>query len=483
MTMHRPATQRRPGLIVAVLAMTGVVATGIQTLIVPLLGQLPSLLDASAADTAWVVTVTLLTSAVAVPISGRLGDMLGKRAVMIASLVPLIAGSVVCALSVSLGAMVVGRGLQGLGLGVVPLGISLLREVMPPQRIGSAVATMSASMGIGGALGLPFAAIVGQTTNWRLMFWTFAGLAVVALALLVWIVPAGHRPTPRPRFDTRGAVGLSLGLVSLLLGISKGASWGWLSLPTLTCAGLAVVCLALWTAHQLHASAPLVNLRSLSDRRVALANLVGLLISFCTYPLSYVIPQILQLPASTGYGLGQSMVAMALWLAPGGLAMLAIAPVSARLSARFGPRTTLSLGALVIAAGYVSTWWLMGSPWGLMIVVALCNVGVGMAYAAIPLILMDAVPPAETASANGFNTLCRAIGTSVAGAVIGGALAASATQVDTFTAPSAPALHAVLLVGVGLGGLACLLAWAIPRAPQTGSPAPALVSAGPGTRS
>jgi hypothetical protein len=105
-----------------------------------------------------------------------------------------------------------------------------------------------------------------------------------------------------------------------------------------------------------------------------------------------------------------------------------------------------------------------------MIVVALCNVGVGMAYAAIPLILMDAVPPAETASANGFNTLCRAIGTSVAGAVIGGALAASATQVDTFTAPSAPALHAVLLVGVGLGGLACLLAWAIPRAPQTGSP-------------
>ena len=57
MTMHRPATQRRPGLIVAVLAMTGVVATGIQTLIVPLLGQLPSLLDASAADTAWVVTV------------------------------------------------------------------------------------------------------------------------------------------------------------------------------------------------------------------------------------------------------------------------------------------------------------------------------------------------------------------------------------------------------------------------------------------
>lgn len=67
MTMHRPATQRRPGLIVAVLAMTGVVATGIQTLIVPLLGQLPSLLDASAADTAWVVTVTLLTSAVAVP--------------------------------------------------------------------------------------------------------------------------------------------------------------------------------------------------------------------------------------------------------------------------------------------------------------------------------------------------------------------------------------------------------------------------------
>lgn len=302
MTASPRTRTRHPGLIVAVLAMIGVVATGIQTLVVPLIGRLPGILDASPGDTAWVITITLLTSAVAVPISGRLGDMIGKRAVVIASLIPLIGGSVVCALSSSLLPMIVGRGLQGLGLGVVPLGISLLREVLPPDRMNSGVATMSASMGIGGALGLPFAAVIGQITSWRVMFWTFAGLAAVSLVLVVTLIPVGEKPAHRPRFDGLGALWLSVGLVCLLLPISKGAEWGWTSGLTLGLAALAALALVLWAALQLQRSQPLVNLRSFSDPRIALTNTASLLISFSTYPLSYVIPQIMQLPSSTGTG-------------------------------------------------------------------------------------------------------------------------------------------------------------------------------------
>lgn len=142
--------------------------------------------------------------------------------------------------------------------------------------------------------------------------------------------------------------------------------------------------------------------------------------------------------------------------------MLVIAPLTARLSARFGARITLATGAMVIAVGYLSTIWLMGSTWGLMFVVMICNVGLGTAYAAVPLIIMGAVPVSETASANGFNTLCRAIGTSTAGAVIGGLLASSANQLGSYSVPSLAVLHTVLLFGCAVGVLASLLALGLP---------------------
>lgn len=462
-----------PGLIVAILATAGVVATGIQTLVVPLIGQLPQILGSSPENTSWVITATLLTAAVSVPITGRLGDIHGKRPILIASLGLLVAGSAVCAVSATLPVMIVGRCLQGLGMGVVPLGISLLREVVPKERMGSAVATMSASMGIGGALGLPFAAVLGQTTNWHIMFWTYAGLACVALFLVVRFVPAGLPAAHSAKFDALGAAWLTFGLVSLLLVISKGSTWGWTSNVTLGLAWIAVLALGLWVWQQLRVKQPLVNLRSMADPRLALTTVASLLISFGTYPQSYVIPQILQLPDATGYGLGQSMLGMALWLAPGGLAMLAMAPVNSRLSARYGAKTTLVLGALVMAASLAGSVFLMTSAWGLMIAVVLCNIGLGMAYSAIPLIIMDAVPATETASANGFNTLARAIGTSTAGAVIGGLLAAHSTGVDGFTAPSLTGMHTVLLIGCGAALVAAVLALVLPKQPRLSEANPA----------
>ncbi|WP_028709046.1 MFS transporter [Propionicicella superfundia] len=462
-----------PGVIVAILALTGVIATGIQTLVVPLIGQLPSILGATPADTSWVITATLLAAAVAVPLAGRLGDIWGKRPVLMASLLPLIAGTVVCALSSSLLPMILGRSLQGLGMGVVPLGISLLREIVPAERVGSAVATMSASMGIGGALGLPFAAVVGQTTSWRVMFWTFAGLALTALVLVWRCVPAGLPPQRTARFDGLGAGWLSFGLVCLLLGISRGAEWGWTSSLTLGLLWLAFLALALFSIRQVRTDQPLINVRGLADRRIALTNIASLLISFSTYALSYVVPQILQLPAATGYGLGQSMVAMALWLAPGGLAMLAVAPRSARLSARYGPKVTIVLGAVVSATGFASAVPLMATTWGILAVVVACNAGLGMAYAAIPLVIMDAVPPRETASANGVNTLARAIGTSTAGAVIGSLLAGLSSSVAGYTVPSLGGLHLVMLISAGAGLGAAILAIALPRRSRSaGTPPP-----------
>ncbi|MFT4051197.1 MAG: MFS transporter [Microbacterium sp.] len=455
--------RRPPTAIVAVLAVAGIIAAGTQTLIVPLLGQLPGILDAAPDDTAWAVTATLLAAAVAVPIAGRLGDMLGKRRVLLASLIPLAAGSMLCAVAGSLDLMIAGRALQGLGMGVVPLGISLLREVVPPERIGSAVATMSASMGVGGAIALPFAATIAEYASWRIMFAVFAALTAVTLILVLWLVPPGSGRVRGARFDLPGALLLSGGLAALLLPISKGATWGWDSPVTLGLFAAAVFLLGFWVLQQVHARQPLVNLRSLRNPQVALTNLASLMIGFAMYGQSLILPQLLQLPASTGYGHGQSMLQMALWLVPGGVVMMVVSPFGARLTAARGAKTTLALGAIGVAAGYGASLLLLGSTWGIMGSIMVINIGVGLAYGAIPMLIMGAVPVGETASATSFNTLVRSIGTSGASAVTGVVLAAMTTTIDGTTAPSLAGFQLALVVGGAVALLALAVIALLPR--------------------
>ncbi|MFG2833756.1 MFS transporter [Streptomyces zaomyceticus] len=452
----------RPGGVVGVLALAGIVAALMQTLVVPLIGDLPKLLDTTASNASWVITATLLAGAVATPVAGRLGDTLGKRRVLLVSVIPLVAGSVVCALASSVVPMIVGRGLQGLGMGVVPLGISLLRDILPPEKLGGSIALMSASMGVGGALGLPFSAAVAENASWRVLFWVAAGLSVV-VGFLIWrVAPAGHSAAAPGRFDLPGALGLGTGLVALLLAVSKGATWGWGSATTLGLLAVALVVLLAWGRWELRTRDPLVDLRVTARPVVLMTNLASVLVGFAMYAQSLVVPQLFQLPEATGYGLGQSMMAMGLWMAPAGLMMMVLAPLGAKLSAARGPKVTLSVGALVIALGYGSSLALMGSTWGLLVVTLICNTGVGLAYGAMPALIMGAVPQEETASANSFNTLMRSIGTSVSAAVIGVVLAQMTTTLGGHALPSEGGFRVAMLIGCGVGLVAAVVAALIP---------------------
>ncbi|MET9936037.1 MFS transporter, partial [Streptomyces sp. NPDC006324] len=185
-------------------------------------------------------------------------------------------------------------------------------------------------------------------------------------------------------------------------------------------------------------------------------------VGFAMYAQSLVVPQLFQLPEATGYGLGQSMMAMGLWMAPAGLMMMVLAPLGAKLSAARGPKVTLSVGALVISAGYGSSLALMDSTWGLLAVTLVCNTGVGLAYGAMPALIMGAVPQEETASANSFNTLMRSIGTSVSAAVIGVVLAQMTTTLGGHALPSEDGFRVAMLIGCGVGLVAAVVAALIP---------------------
>jgi MFS family permease len=380
----------------------------------------------------------------------------------------------VAALSSSLIPMITGRALQGLAAGVIPLGISIMRDELPADRLGSSVAMMSASLGVGGALGLPAAAFIAQYANWHVLFWTAAGLGAVVLALVATFVPESSVRSGG-RFDFIGAVGLSIALVCLLLAISKGADWGWGDGLTLGLFAVAVVVLALWGWFELRITRPLVDLRTTARRQVLLTNVASIVFAFAMFAMSLVLPQLLQLPTATGYGLGQSMLTTGLVLVPSGLVMMVMAPMSARITRTRGPKVTLMCGAVVVALGYGLGVVLMSAVWQLVIVSAVIGAGIGLAYGAMPALIMGAVPVSETAAANSLNTLMRAIGTSISSAVAGVILAHLTVSFGPVAVPSQEGFRLIMGIGSGAALAALAIASFIPgrrRSEDLESPEP-----------
>ncbi|WP_460071755.1 MFS transporter [Streptomyces sp. YKOK-I1] len=462
-----PQPTARSGAVIATLAFAGTTAAIMQTLVTPLIAELPRILDTSSSNAAWVITVTLLVAAVCVPVVGRLGDLVGKRRMLLACSVPLVVGSVVCAFASDVVTMIVGRGLQGMGMGMVPLGIALLRDVVPAEKLSGSIALVSASMGIGGAIGLPLAAAVAQYADWRVLFWGSAALAAVVAVLIFLLVPDVPAGAKGQRFDLPGAIGLGVGLVCLLLAVSKGADWGWASGTTLALFAAALVVVLGWGFWEIRTTDPLIDLRTTARPRVLLTNLASVFIGFGMYASMLVMPQLLQFPEATGYGLGQSMLAAGLWMAPGGLMMMVVSPLGGKLTNARGPKFTLICGALVLAVGYFASMALIGSAWGVMVVTIITSSGVGLAYGAMPALIMSSVPLTETAAANAFNTLMRSLGTSIGSAVIGVILSQMTTTMGGYTFASEDGFRTALLVGGGLALVSGAIAAVIPAARDT----------------
>ncbi len=457
---ERRALTRRPrdSAITTALATTGLVAAFTQTLVTPIIPRLPALLHATPDDATWVLTATLLAAAISIPIAGRLGDMFGKRRVMIVLLGALVLGSVICALSTTIVPMIAGRVLQGVSLGVISLGISILRDVLHPRSLGGAVALVSATLGVGAAVGLPVAALIAQNLDFHYLFWLATLLGLACLALVVTIVPVSTLRSGG-RFDFVGAIGFGIGLVCILLAISKGGSWGWTNPVTLAMLAGGVLVLAAWGFFELRTVDPLIDLRVAARRPVLLTNLTSIAIGFGFFVTTGVFPDLLEAPASAGIGLGLSLILASLCLMPLGIVMFVVSPIAARLTAARGPRTSLILGTAVVVIAFV----LHSAVWHVVLVSTIVGVGVGISYAAMPTLIMNAVPPTETAAANGLNSVMRMLGSSIAATISGLVLANGAVITHGVAAPTNAAYSMIFAIASGVLLAGVVLAILIPR--------------------
>ncbi|MGW7681974.1 MFS transporter [Kribbella sp. NPDC054772] len=445
----RPAAH--PRLILAALAFCGVLVSISQTIVVPLLPSLPAITHSPVSDVSWLITVTLLTGAVFTPLLGRAGDMYGKRKVLLIALSSMVIGSLLCATSSNLTVLITGRAFQGAAVAVVPLGISILRDELPPARVIPSIAIMSSTLGIGAAFGIPAATLVVEYANWHTMFWINLGLGLLDVVLVLLIVPESAVRTSG-RFDVLGGLGLSAFLVCLLLAVSKSNAWSAGRLTILY--AVAVLLVPLWGWYELRTKSPLVDLRVSARPAVLFTNLSALLIGFAFYANSLSTAQLVQEPKWTGYGLGESIVVSGLCLLPGGVAMVLLSPVSARISSARGPRFTLMIASVIMAAGYVVRLFTSSNVAGIVIGATVVSAGTAVAYSALPALIMHAVPVTETAAANGLNTLMRTIGQAICSTIVATVLA---NVTISQAGKVAPALSAYLIVFV-IAGIAAAVA-------------------------
>ena len=382
----------------------------------------------------------------------RLADMHGKRKMMLLSIGMMVTGSLVGALSENLGVLILARALQGFAIAMIPLGMSIMRDLVPPERLASGVAFMSGSMGVGSAIGLPFGGIIFESLGWHWIFWvsvitgSLCGLAIFA------VVPES-KVRAGGRFDVRGAVLISVALTAFLLGVTKGSHWGWLSPGILACWVVTLAVMFYWFPYELKSGHPIIDLRTSAQKAVLLTNIASILVGFAMYANMLSSTQFLEMPEASGYGFGFTVSHAGLLILPASLSMVIMAPVAARITNVYGPKVTFILGGGLLGAGYVIRLFFMGAPWQIMIGAIVVSLGTMTSMSAAPNIIMRSVPITETASANGLNNVVRNVGMSISSATVAAFLTGMTIVVGGKIYPSESAFVAVY-VAAGLCGFA-----------------------------
>src|SRR4051794_34242734 len=274
-----------------------------QTMLVLAFPDIVKELHSTAEDVTWLLTAYLVSAAVFTPLVGRLGDMVGKRKMLVVSVGAFAVGNVISALGGTYALVLGGRVVQGVAGGMFPLVFGILRDEFPAERVGSAIGFVSSTLGIGGGVGLLLGGAMVDALGYTSIFWLGAIASAISIVAILLLVPESPVRVPG-RTDLRGAVLLSLGLVVGLLGVSQGSSWGWTDprVLALVLGGPLLVAFFFWVEKR--TAEPLVDVATLASRPVLLTNLATLLVGFGMFGAYVLVPQFVEAPRSTGYGFG-----------------------------------------------------------------------------------------------------------------------------------------------------------------------------------
>jgi EmrB/QacA subfamily drug resistance transporter len=408
----------------ALLATGGIAYALLQSLVAPALPELQHALHTSVNSVSWVLTAYLLSASIATPVVGRLGDMHGKKRLLVVVLALLCVATVVSALATTLAVMLVGRVIQGAAGGLFPLAFGIIRDEFPRERIAGGIGLMSALLGVGGGAGIVLSGPIVDHLDYHYLFWLPLILLVpttVAIHLFVPESPVREGGTA----NWWGAVLMSIGLASLLIAVTEAPVWGWSSPKTIVLLVVGAVVLPLWVRSESHSPQPLVDMRMMRIRGVWTTNAVAALLGFGMYSSFILIPDFVETPTRVGYGFGASVTEAGLFLLPATVAMLIFGAQTGRLEKRFGSKPPLLGGAAFASSAYALLAAFNDESWQIYLAAFLLGAGIGLAFAAMVNLIIENVGPAETGIATGMNTVTRTVGGAFGGAIVASILAGS----------------------------------------------------------
>ena len=415
--------QTSPRVTFVVLAAAAAVFALMQSLVTPVLPTIQQDLHTSTTTVTWVLTAWLLASSVATPIMGRIGDMIGKDRTLLVALAAIALGCLVAAIAPNITILIVARVLQGFGVAVFPVSFGIIRDEFPAERVTSAVGIMAAVIATGSGMGIVLAGPIVSALDWRYLFWLPMIATLVILALAWRLVPASPVRTPG-KINWLAAALLSGWLVALLLPLSEGSLWGWASAKTLGLFVAAVVLFFAWFFGELRSSNPLIDMRMMRLPAVWTTNLVSLLFGAAMFGVFAFLPQLMQVPAASGYGFGATVSKAGLLMLPMMAAMAVFGSVSGPLTRYVNAKAQLLVGAALATLGSLAIAFQHDAEWKTAVAGGVFGIGLGLVYSSMINLIVQSVPRHQTGVASGMNTNIRTIGASIGTAVVSSVVAA-----------------------------------------------------------
>ena len=438
-------------MILSLLTIAGISFAVMQTLVIPALPFFQREFGTSQADTTWLVTGFLLSSSVLTPLLGKLGDMYGKKRLLVVCLAVFGLGSLAAAAGSSLAWLVGCRVLQGTGAAVFPLSFGIIRDEFPAERVGVAVGIVSSVFGVGGGIGLVSSGFVLDNLSWPWLF-VIGGAPVLVASALIWaFVPESPvRRGGRP--DWLGAAVFSAALVCLLLAVTKGEAWGWGSWPIVGLATASVWWFFVWVRVERRVPEPLVDLRTFARPGMAWTNAATVLVGFSLTAFFVLAPAFVQVPSSAGFGFDASLSQAGLFFLPSSVAMIVCGPLAGWLGPRLGYAVTLRIGLSASACAFALLAFAHADRGLALVWMGLLGVGIAFALAAIGTLVIEYSHASETGVASGVNMIMRTVG-----AAVGAQIAAAVISAHTPAGSLIPH-EAGFTIAFALAALAAALA-------------------------
>jgi MFS family permease len=400
-----------------------------------------------------------MSGALATPAMGRLADGPRKRQVIVFALAVVFAGCVLSAVSTGFTLLVVGRGLQGVGLGLMPVTMAMARSQFSPQKTAHAVATLSVSAAVGAGLGYPITSLIAQFYDYRAAFWFGAITVASALVLVVLVLPAQSDGRSR-RFDFLGMTTLGAAVVGVSVVLSEGGEWRWTSQPSHGLIAFSVVMAGAWATYELRITDPLIDIRQVRNRSVLTADTSAFLIAVAMYLFLPIIVEFVQIPVASGYGFGASILTSGLVFVPLSFGSFLASRCLTAYTNRFGVRSMIPFGSVVFAVSTLFFALEHRALWEAFVAAGIAGIGIGFTFAAMPGFIIQAVPASETGSAMGLYQVLRSIGLSLGSALAAAVLISSTKSGRIY--PTYEGFRVTLIIGTALCATTAVLSFVLP---------------------